>query len=53
MSETYQGGASGHFKPDSGQSYGRSDAGPNSFGRTREKLKGLANAQKDAGSDQV
>jgi hypothetical protein len=53
MSETYQGGATGHFKPDSGQSYGGSDAEPNSFGGTREKLKGFANAQKDAGLDQV
>lgn len=61
MSEAYQGGATGNFGPDSRQSYGsadggkidQADGGKSSFGATREKLKGFANAQKDAGLDQV
>ncbi len=64
MSEAYQGGATEDFgsssgkRADSGKSSGASgtgssETGKNSFGGTREKLKGFANAQKDAGLDRV
>ncbi|MGD9923244.1 MAG: hypothetical protein AB7V13_17640 [Pseudorhodoplanes sp.] len=61
MSEAYQRGANRNSGSDSGRSYEAADAGRNrssnggrnSFGGTREKLKGFANAQKDAGLDQV
>ncbi len=60
MSEAYQGGATGDFGPDSDTSYGSADGGKTgpadgktSFGGTREKLKGFANAQKEAGLDHV
>lgn len=61
MSEAYQGGATGDFGSKSDKRYGASDGGAgatgtggkSSFGGTREKLKGFANAQKDAGLDQV
>lgn len=64
MSEADYSGATGDFGSNSGTRYGASgsgagsgagstDSGKNSFDGTREKLKGFANAQKDAGLDQV
>lgn len=60
MSEANQSGATGDFGSNSRKHYGAADSGAgstetgkNSFDGTREKLKGFANAQKDAGLDQV
>jgi hypothetical protein len=53
MSETYQGGATGDFKSNSGKAGDGHDPGKNSFRGTKGKLKDFANAQKDAGLDQV
>jgi len=53
MSETYAGGATGEFKSNSGNSENASDAEKKPFGGTKGKLMDFANAQKDAGLDQV